>query len=115
MIEARIDSAGVDLERLLPPPDPNAPKTAADLAALAAAVHRAHRGARGLRPVQGHRIEPFDGILSLEPRRARLEVKEARVCGMSFPMEVEAQPEESAPPRAHHHAWTSRSSARCTA
>ena len=37
---------------------------------------------------------PFDGSLSLEPERARLEVKEARMCGVSFPMEVEAVPEK---------------------
>jgi hypothetical protein len=41
-----------------------------------------------------HRIEPFDGSLVLEARRARLEVKEARTCGLSFPMEVEAVPDD---------------------
>jgi hypothetical protein len=43
-----------------------------------------------------HRIEPLEGTLSLEPRRARLEVKKARMCGVSFPLEVEADPKELA-------------------
>ena len=42
---------------------------------------------------RAHRVEPFDWVLSLEPRRARLEVKQARVCGVSFPLEFEARPE----------------------
>src|SRR6185503_18274354 len=37
----------------------------------------------------------FDGILLLEPQRARLEVKEARMCGVSFPLELEATPQDT--------------------
>jgi hypothetical protein len=35
-------------------------------------------------------------VLSLDPERARLEVKEARMCGVSFPLEVETRPEHTA-------------------
>ena len=42
-----------------------------------------------------YRVEPFDGVLSLEPAKARLDVKEARMCGVSFPLELEVTPEHS--------------------
>jgi hypothetical protein len=94
VVDATIESAGVDLYRLLPPPDPNAPKKA--------------RSAVWPLPVSGrielrtafvqykdYRVEPFDGVVTLEAERARLEVKEARMCGVSFPMELEAAPEQN--------------------
>ena len=92
VIEARVHSPGVVLDRLLPPRDPAAPlRDDAKLWPLPISGRIEVRSAF----VQGprHRVEPFDGILSLEPGRARLEVKEARVCGVSFPLEFEARPE----------------------
>ena len=40
-----------------------------------------------------HRVEPFEGRLSFERERARLEVKQARTCGLSFPLTFDATPE----------------------
>jgi hypothetical protein len=94
VIDARIESAGVDVFRLLPPPDPNAPRKKSS-AIWPLAVSGRVELASGFVQYKDYRIEPFDGVLSLEPRRARLEVKEARMCGVSFPMEVEAEPENN--------------------
>ena len=94
VIDGRIESAGVMLERLLPPPDPNAPRKKSSAIWPLPVAGRVEVNA-GFIQYKDHRIEPFDGILSLEPKRARLEVKEARMCGVSFPMEVEAEPEQS--------------------
>ena len=94
VIDARLESAGVMLERLLPAPDPNAPKTKSSAIWPLPVAGRVELSA-GFIQYKDHKIEPFDGILSLEPKRARLEVKEARMCGVSFPMEVEMQPEDA--------------------
>ena len=94
MIDARLESAGVLLERLLPTPDPNAPKTKSSAIWPLPLAGRVELSA-GFIQYKDYKIEPFDGILSLEPKRARLDVKEARMCGVSFPMEVEAEPEQS--------------------
>src|SRR5688572_7675084 len=93
VIEARLESPGVVLERLLPPRDPGAPPPdESKLWPLPVSGRIEVRSAF----VQGprHRVEPFDGVLTLEPKRAGLEVKEARVCGVSFPFELEARPED---------------------
>ncbi len=94
VIDGRIESAGVMLERLLPPRDPNAPREKSS-ALWPLPVSGRVELRSGFVQYKDYRIEPFDGILSLEPKRARLEVKEARMCGVSFPMEVEAEPEQS--------------------
>jgi hypothetical protein len=93
VIEARVESPGVVLERLLPPRDPAAPlPDDAKLWPLPVSGRIEVRAGF----VQGarHRVEPFEGILLLEPRRARLEVTQARVCGVSFPLEFEARPDD---------------------
>jgi hypothetical protein len=93
VLDARIESAGVILDRLLPPVDPNAPKKkASPLWPLPVSGRIDLR--TGFVQYKTYRIEPFGGIVSLEPERARLEVKEARMCGLSFPMEVEMRPEQ---------------------
>jgi hypothetical protein len=93
VIEARVESQGVALERLLPAPDPGAPP--ADESALwPLPVSGRIELHAGFVQFQRHRIEPLDGVLYLEPRRARLEVKEARACGLSFPLELEAAPDD---------------------
>ena len=93
VIEARLESPGVMLERLLPPPDPNAKRAPSAVWPLPLAGRVEMRAA--FVQHKTYRIEPFDGVLSLEPQRARLEVKEARMCGVSFPMEVEARPDNN--------------------
>src|SRR5688572_1270350 len=93
VIEARVESPGVVLDRLLPPRDPAAPlPDDAKLWPLPVSGRIEVRAGF----VQGprHRVEPFEGILLLEPRRARLEVTQARVCGVSFPLEFEARPDD---------------------
>jgi hypothetical protein len=94
VIEARLESDGVMLERLLPPADPNAPRKESSAIWPLPFAGRVEVSARFIQ-YKDYRIEPFDGILSLEPQRARLEVKEARVCGVSFPLEFDARPGES--------------------
>jgi hypothetical protein len=84
----------VDALRLLPPPDPKAPrKKSSALWPLPVSGRVAVRS--GFVQYKDHRVEPFDGVLLLSPRRVRLEVKEARMCGVSFPMELQAEPESN--------------------
>jgi hypothetical protein len=94
VIQARLESPGIVLERLLPPPaeKPDAPAEKTQLWPLPITGRIEVRA--GFVQFERHRIAPFDGILALEARRARLELKEARTCGLSFPMEVEAVPED---------------------
>jgi hypothetical protein len=40
-----------------------------------------------------HRVAPFEGRLSFERERARLDVQQARTCGLSFPLTFDATPE----------------------
>jgi hypothetical protein len=95
VIQARLDSPGIVLERLLPPPaEKPASKEKSQLWPLPVTGRIEMRA--GFVQFQRHRIEPFDGSLALEARRARLEVKEARTCGVSFPMELEAVPDDLA-------------------
>jgi uncharacterized protein involved in outer membrane biogenesis len=99
VINARLESPGVTLDNLVPPPDPAAappakseeesalwPLPVTGRIELRSAFIQHHR----------YRIEPFAGSLVLEPKRARLEVKEARICGVSFPLQADAVPEEIA-------------------
>jgi hypothetical protein len=94
VIDARIESAGVDLQRLLPPADPNVPRKKSSAIWPLPLSGRVELAA-GFVQYKDYRIEPFDGILSFEPKRARLDVKAARMCGVSFPMELEVEPEQS--------------------
>jgi AsmA-like C-terminal region len=95
VIQARLESPGIVLERLLPPPaEKSAPAEKSQLWPLPITGRIAVRA--GFVQFERHRIEPFDGSLALEARRARLEVKEARTCGVSFPMEIEAVPDDLA-------------------
>jgi len=95
VIQARLESPGIVLERLLPPPaEKPAPKEKSQLWPLPVTGRIEVRA--GFVQFPRHRIAPFDGSLALEPRRARLEVKEARTCGLSFPMEIEAVPDDLA-------------------
>jgi AsmA-like C-terminal region len=96
VIQARLESPGIVLERLLPPPAEkrDAPAEKSQLWPLPVTGRIEVRA--GFVQFPRHRIEPFDGSLVLEARRARLEVKQARTCGLSFPMEVEADPDDVA-------------------
>jgi AsmA-like C-terminal region len=95
VIQARLESPGIVLDRLLPPPaEKPVPKQKSQLWPLPVTGRIEVRA--GFVQFQDHRIEPLDGSLALEARRARLELKEARTCGLSFPMELEAVPEDLA-------------------
>jgi|SRR5882672_841389 len=98
VIDARLESPGVILDKLLPPPDPTGAPTAKP-------GDEEEESALWPLPVAGriemrsafiqhgkYRIEPFAGNLALEPKHARLDVKEARMCGVSFPIQVDAAP-----------------------
>jgi len=93
VIDARLESPGVDLVRLLPEPKANEEKKdASNIWPLPVTGRIEVR--TGFIQYKEHRIEPFEGRLSLERERARLEVQAARMCGVSFPMELEAVPEK---------------------
>ena len=94
IIEARLESPGVDLLRVLPPPRTRTPDEK-KLEPWPLPVRGRIEVRAAFVEHKQYRVEPFDGILSLEPQRARLEVKEARMCGVSFPLELEATPEDA--------------------
>ena len=94
IIEARLESPGVDLLRVLPPPRTRTPDEK-KLEPWPLPVRGRIEVRAAFVEHKQYRVEPFDGILLLEPQRARLEVKEARMCGVSFPLELEATPEDA--------------------
>jgi hypothetical protein len=93
VIDARLESPGIDLERLLPEPQPKEEKKEkSDVWPLPITGRIEMRS--GFVHYKDYKIAPFEGRLSLERERARLEVQQARMCGVSFPMELEAVPEK---------------------
>jgi uncharacterized protein involved in outer membrane biogenesis len=95
VIDARLESTGVIVERLLPAQKPAAavaqPKAESKLWPLPVTGRVAVRA--GFVQYQHHKIAPLEGNLVLERQRARLEVKEARMCGISFPLAGEVAPD----------------------
>jgi hypothetical protein len=94
VVEARIESAGVDLFKLFPPPDPNAPKKARSALWPLPVSGRIELRA-GYVQYKDHRVEPLDGVVTLEPGRLLAEVREARICGLSVPMQLRATPDDN--------------------
>ena len=92
VIDARLASDGVVLDRLLPEPPAEEKKEKSDVWPLPVTGRIEVRS--GFVQYKEHRIAPLEGRISLERERARLEIQEARMCGVSFPMEVEAVPEK---------------------
>ena len=93
VIDARLDSAGVDLERLLP--EPSAKKDEGEKSNVwPLPVTGRIEMHSGFVQYKDYKVAPFEGRLLLERERARLEVQQARMCGVSFPMELEAVPEK---------------------
>jgi hypothetical protein len=92
VIDAQLESPGVDLKRLLPPAKPPGEKSP-EVWPLPA------RGRIEVRTAfldyDRYRVAPFDGVLLLEPRKARLEIKQAGMCGVSFPLELETAPDHT--------------------
>ena len=102
VIDAQLESPGVALERLLSAEKAAAEKPASEKPAAAGEPKQSRlwplpvtgRVAvrAGFVQYQHFRIEPFEGSLDLARERAGLEVKEARMCGVSFPLTAEAAP-----------------------
>jgi hypothetical protein len=91
VIDARLESAGVAVERLLPvkkAPDAAGGEKPSNLWPLPVTGRVAVRA--GFVQYRHYRVEPLEGNLVLERERAGLEVKEARMCGLSFPLTAAA-------------------------
>jgi hypothetical protein len=97
VIDARLESPGVVVERLLPAEKSGAtagePKQSKlwPLPVTGRVEVRA-----GFVQYQHYKVAPLEGSLVLERERAHLEVKEARMCGVSFPLSAEAMPDSLA-------------------
>lgn len=100
VIDAQLESTGVVVDRLLPvkKAEENAagkpPQTEPSSSKLWPLPVTGRVGVRaGFVQYQHYRIEPLQGNLLLERERASLEVKEARMCGVSFPLSGAATPQ----------------------
>jgi hypothetical protein len=91
VLDARLESPGVVLERLLPPKKPAAPGEASKLWPLPVTGRVAVRA--DYLQFGENRIAPLEGTAVLEAERARLDVQQARMCGVSFPLQLDATPE----------------------
>jgi hypothetical protein len=92
VIDAHIESPGVVVDRLLPPKkEPAPPQAPSKVWPLPVTGRVAVRA--GFVQFGEHKIAPFEGNLALEPERARLDVQQAKTCGLSFPLQAEATPQ----------------------
>jgi hypothetical protein len=91
VVDARLESPGVVLARLLPPQKPAAKGERSKLWPLPVTGRIAVRA--GFVQLATQRIEPLEGSAVLERERARLDVERARMCGVSFPLQLDATPE----------------------
>jgi uncharacterized protein involved in outer membrane biogenesis len=102
VIDAQIDSPGITVDALLersgeqPPPAPEKAKPAGDEEEPWKLWPLPVRGRVALRSnfVQygERRAEPVAATLTLEEQRAYLEIQQAQLCGISFPLTAEARP-----------------------
>ena len=95
VIEAELDSPGLDLERLLPPAATDSAASLDESALWPLPVSGRIDVRSEFLQYRHHRIAPLEGSLALEPHRAHLTVKEARMCGVAFPLEVTVDPKET--------------------
>lgn len=102
IIDARLDSPGINLDVLLP----REAETAADVRPKPAAGGEKTALRLWPLPVTGriavrsdfvqrgrHRVAPVVATLSLEERRAHLALEQALLCGISLPLTIEATPQ----------------------
>jgi hypothetical protein len=94
VIDARLESPGVVMEKLLPPAKPAAEKKESKLWPLPVTGRVAVRA--GFVQLGEQRIEPLEGSAVLEAERVRLDVQAAKMCGVSFPLQMDATPERYA-------------------
>ena len=97
VVDARLESPGVVLARLLPPQKPAAdsqPSKADQPSKLWPLPVTGRIAVRaGFVQLARQRIEPLEGSAVLERERVRLDVQQARMCGVSFPLQLDATPE----------------------
>jgi hypothetical protein len=93
-IDARLESPGVVIDRLLPPekpaekpPAPGGPSKLWPLPVTGTVEVKA-----AFLQFHERRAEPFEGRLTLERERARLQLTDAKLCGVSLPLVYEATP-----------------------
>lgn len=91
VVDARLESPGVVLARLAPPQKPPADGQPSKLWPLPVTGRVAVRA--GFVQLARQRIEPLEGSAVLERERVRLDVRQARMCGVSFPLQLDATPE----------------------
>ena len=86
VVDARLESPGVVLDRLLP--EPKAADSSEKSKIWPLPITGRIEVRSGFVQYKERTVAPLEGTLSLERERARLEVKEARMCGVSFPLEI---------------------------
>ena len=107
VVDLRLESPGIVLDRLLPPKErstPQKPANAPGADERSPAQARAESGKWWPLPVTGRiavrtdfvqyrhmRAAPVSFAVDLQPDRARLELHEAQLCGISMPLAVEAR------------------------
>jgi uncharacterized protein involved in outer membrane biogenesis len=100
-IDARLESPGIVIDRLLPAADPSAAPAAAQATpekaeqSMLAKLWQVPLPGRvdvnvGFVRYRHLEIAPLSGSMVLERERASLELKEARMCGVSLPLKAEA-------------------------
>ena len=94
VIDARLESSGVVVDRLLPAGKPAGAEEPKQSKLWPLPVTGRVEVRAGFVQYQHYRIEPLQGSLLLERERADLVVKEARMCGVSFPLSGVATPED---------------------
>ena len=92
VVDARLESPGVVLSRLVPPSEKPAPEGRESKLWPLPMTGRIAVRAGFLQLQPDHRIAPLEGSVDLKPESARLDVKQARMCGLSFPLQAEATP-----------------------
>src|SRR5437762_551129 len=80
VVDARLESPGVVMARLLPPKKPDAQAEPSKLWPLPVTGKVAVRA--GFMEFAQKRVEPVEGTLVLEPERARLDLQQAKMCGV---------------------------------
>lgn len=96
VVDAILESPGVVVERLLPAQEkkplgePGEAKVRSNLWPLPVTGRVEVKA--GFLQFPRYRVEPLEGILSFERERASLDVKQARTCGLSFPLTFDATP-----------------------
>jgi uncharacterized protein involved in outer membrane biogenesis len=96
VIDAQLDSPGIDLDAILkardsskkPPAGKPEPPRLWPLPVTGQFALRSNYLQRGR-----YRIAPIAATLAIQPERARLELQQAQLCGISLPMTIEATPD----------------------